>query len=73
MPAQFTCPACGLLVILTTEPPKFGAIGCTCGARIELNPTPPPPDAIRLAGASEIEAGAAAVREYVERLRRGDR
>jgi hypothetical protein len=60
----FTCPRCGLQLILKTEPPKFGDLKCDdCGGVIELQPRVAQ-DVIQFAGASELEAGAQAIAAY---------
>ncbi len=72
-PERLTCPACGFYFeFLDGSAPTHGKLTCEeCGHSFEVNPTPPPPDAIQFRGASEINVGAAAIREYVARVRSG--
>jgi hypothetical protein len=63
------CPSCGALSYYWTLPRPGERYTCTdCGA--DLLPDPPPPDALQFAGASELDAGAAKIRDEVEAMKR---
>ncbi len=67
----FTCPRCGLLLMLTTEPPQFGDLRCgDCGATIELHPNTTPTSPIQFAGSAELDVGLAKIRQLVDEVRR---
>ena len=49
------------------ERPAYGTVTCDeCGLKIEVNPEPVPTDPLAFAGAAELDAGAAKIREMVE-------
>jgi hypothetical protein len=73
-PKRLACPACDFFFdFLDGTAPTYGELTCEeCGYKFEVEPMPPPPSPIQFKGAKEIEAGAAAIRELVEKMTRGE-
>ena len=63
-PKRIACPACGFYFdFLNGSAPTYGRLACEeCGYVFAIDPMPMPTDVIHFSGASEIEAGATAIR-----------